>query len=136
MAVLDTNVIIRYLTKDNADHARQAYELLQEVDAGKRTMLLPEGVLVEIVQVLSSKQLYNVARGTIRERLRAILSMPGIRLPNKRSYLQALDLYVDYSRLSFVDALCIAHAQRSEGGVVVSFDEGYKNLPGVKWEQP
>ena len=73
MAVLDTNVLLRYLTLDNPDHAQRAFALLQQIEAGTRTAVLPEGVLVETVQVLSSRNLYNVGREEIRARLAPVL---------------------------------------------------------------
>jgi predicted nucleic acid-binding protein len=136
MAVLDTNVIVRYLTQDHAEHARRAYDLLKEVEAGNRSVFLPEGVLVEVVQVLSSRQLYQVDRQTIRQRLRPIILLPLVQLPNKRAYLNALDVYVDYPRLSFVDSICVAQAQRHQDKTVISFDEGFRNVPGLNWERP
>ena len=136
MAVLDTNIFIRYLSLDNADQAERAFALLQELEAGNRTALLPERVLVEIVQVLSSKRLYNLGREEIRGRLSPIIRLPAVKLANKRSYLHAFDLYVDYSRLSFVDALCIAHTQREPEPTVLSFDRDFDNIPGVRWEEP
>src|SRR2546428_215942 len=34
MAVLDTNVILRYLTQENPDHSRRAFALIQQLVAG------------------------------------------------------------------------------------------------------
>jgi predicted nucleic acid-binding protein len=65
VAVLDTNVLLRYLTDDDPDHAERALRLLQRVEAGERSVLLTEGVLIEIVQVLASKRLYNLPREII-----------------------------------------------------------------------
>src|SRR5437867_3085655 len=113
MVVLDTNVILRYLTQDNPDRSRRAFALIQQLEAGERTATLPEAVLVETVQVLSSKRLYNVSREEIRTRLGVVLRLRGVKLPQKRTYLRALDLCVEYARLSFVDALCVADAART-----------------------
>lgn len=57
-------------------------------------------------------------------------------MANKRIYFEAFDLYVEFSRLSFVDALCAAYARHSEDKTVVSFDHDFRNLPDVVWEQP
>jgi predicted nucleic acid-binding protein len=136
MATLDTNVIIRYLTQDDPDQAQRALGLLEQIESRALTALLPEGVLVEAVQVLSSKRLYDVSRDVIRARLGAVLRLPRLQMPNKRTYLRALDLYVDYPRLSFVDALCAAHAQRQPDATVISFDRDFRGIPGVTWREP
>jgi uncharacterized protein len=135
MAVLDTNVFIRYITDDNADHAPRAYALLQQIERGERTALLPEGVFVEIVQVLESTT-YQMDRESIRLRLGAVLAMPGIELPNKRIHVEALDLFIDYSRLSIVDALCVAYAKKHDDQTVITFDRGFRNIPGIVREEP
>jgi predicted nucleic acid-binding protein len=136
MATLDTNVLIRYLTQDDPGLAARAFALLEQVEEGSRSVLLLEGVLVEAVQVLVSRRLYNVSREVIRTRLRYIIGLAHVELTNKRVYLDALDIFVDFPRLSFVDALCAAHAQRSRDRTVISFDRGFRDLPGVRWEEP
>jgi predicted nucleic acid-binding protein len=136
MATLDTNVLIRYLTQDDPGLAARALALLEQVGEGSRSVTLLEGVLVETVQVLVSKRLYNVSREIIRTRLRYIISLTHVELINKRVYLEALDIFVDLPRLSFVDALCASYARRSRDRTVISFDRDFRNLPGVRWEQP
>ena len=136
MAILDTNILVRYLTDDDVELAPRAYAFLQEVEQGERTVTLPEAVLIETVQVVSSPKSYNVDRETIAIRLETILRMPGIQIANKQTYLDAFDWYQRYSRLSYVDALCVAYAQHSSDPTVVSFDRGFRNLPGIRWHVP
>jgi predicted nucleic acid-binding protein len=136
MAILDTNVLIRYLTNDDEGQSARAIAFLEEIEARRRTVILTEAVLAETVQVLAAPWLYAVDRETIRTRLLAVLRMPNLTLANKNIYYEALDLYVRYSRLSFVDALCVAHAQHSDDKTVISFDRDFRNLPGLQWEQP
>jgi predicted nucleic acid-binding protein len=135
MAVLDTNVLLRYLLNDDPEHSPRAVAFLKEVESGRRTVMVPEGVLVEVVQVLSSRRSYNVDRETIMNRLTAVLILPHVQIPNKQTYLRALSLFVDYSRLSFVDALCAAYARQSDDKTVISFDHDFRNLPDLVWDQ-
>lgn len=60
---------------------------------GDLAITTSEGVLVEAVYVLSSKALYNLPRSAIRTRLIGIITLQGLKLPRKRTYLHALDLY-------------------------------------------
>jgi predicted nucleic acid-binding protein len=63
---LDTNVFLRHFTEADPAQAhlvRQAEQsrgILHGLAAGTRVATTCEGVIVEIVQVLSSKNLYNV----------------------------------------------------------------------------
>jgi predicted nucleic-acid-binding protein len=84
-------------------------------------------VLVETVNVLSSRRLYNLLREQIAQILTDVVSLPGLSLPN-RDVLDALALYGD-NNVDFVDTLNAAHAKRA-GGVNVSFDRDYDKLPG------
>ena len=68
MEYLDTNVLVRYLTKDDPDLAARAYEILQEVEQGTRPIFMTEAVLAEVIYVLSSKKLYNIPRSTLSHR--------------------------------------------------------------------
>jgi predicted nucleic acid-binding protein len=130
---LDTNVIIRYLTEAPAgsDLAARAYAYLQELESGSASARLTEGVLVEAVQVLSSRNLYNRPRDEIERRLVAIINLHGVQLPNKRRYVRALGLYVAMPALDFVDALLVAYAESETAPAVVSFDEDFDRVPGI-----
>lgn len=127
---LDTNVIIRYLTQDNPQQAEKAYQILQQVEAGAFTITTSEAVIVETVQVLSSKALYNLPRQEIRNYLYPILTLRGLKLSQKRVYLQALDLYAS-TNLDFVDALNIAHMERAKTNTIVSFDQDFDRIQGI-----
>jgi predicted nucleic acid-binding protein len=135
MAVMDTNVLMRYLVDDNVDQTPRALRFLESIEAGQREVSVPESVFVEVVQVMMS-DLYKTSRETVRERLRPILALPGIEMPNKRSYTVALDLFVDFPRLSIVDSICAAHAQRHDDQIVITFDRGFRNIPGIIREEP
>lgn len=136
MAVLDTNVLLRYMTGDVPEQASRALALLQEIESGNLTAYLPEGVIVETVQNLTWRDSYDVDRETVRRKLLGILNLSGIQMTNKRTYLRALEIYITYPRLSFVDSLCVAHAERSDDPTVITFDRGFRNLPDVTWREP
>ena len=131
MTPLDTNVIIRFLTNDHPILSPRAYALFVDLAAGDTTASLTEAVLVESVQVLSSKNLYNRPRAEIARHLGNIIRLQGVKLPRKRRYLRALDLYVAWPGLSFVDSLLAAYAEESPPPTVISFDEGFDRLPGI-----
>ena len=135
MAVLDTNVLIRYLANDHVDLSPRALGFLQSVEAGERAVYLPEGVFIETVQVMMS-EMYRKDREEVRRLLRPILALPGIEMQHKRSYNLALDIFVDYPRLSIVDSICAAHSDRYDDNTVVTFDRGFRNIAGVTLEEP
>lgn len=130
---LDTNVVIRYVTRDDPERARQADELFRAVRAGARQLTTGEGVLVEIVQVLSSPRLYNRPREEIRGIVSGLLALDGFVMPNSGMYLRALDLYAS-TNLDFVDVLNVAQMERDGMSTILSFDHGFDRLPITRRE--
>ena len=136
MAPLDTNIIIRYLANDHPVLSPRAYALFRDLAAGTRSVLLIEAVLVETVQVLSSKALYNLAPADIARHVGNIIRFPGVKLSRKRRYLRALELYATTPALSFVDALLAVYAQEAPAPTIVSFDTDFDRLPWLTREAP
>jgi predicted nucleic acid-binding protein len=136
MALLDANVILRHITRDNPDWSPRAYALLEQLESGMRSLTITEAVIVEVVHVLASKTLYTLPREEIRRHLSAILSLRGLRMTHKATYPRALDLYVTHRRLSSVDALDVAHLERLKTPEIVSFDRDYDRVPGVRRHEP
>ena len=132
---LDTNVLIRHITQDQPDQATRAGAFFDQVETGEQTITTCEGVLVEAVQVLSSRNLYNRPRTEIREYLTRFLLLPALRLPHKQTYRRALDLYAA-SNLDFVDSLAVAHMERTGIVTIVSFDRGFDRVLGVSRREP
>lgn len=135
LAFLDTNILIRYLTRDDPDKAARAYTLLQEVEQDRRRVTTTEAVIAEVVYVLSSRALYNVPRSVIRQRLGDILALRGLRLPNKGVYRRALDLYAT-ANLDFTDCLIVARMEHARLTEVFSFDHGFERIPGISRVEP
>ena len=136
MPILDVNVIIRFVTRDQENLARRAVALFERLQRGAANVTLPEAVLSETVYVLSSKNLYNMSRDAVRSQLVALLNMPGVHVLSRQTCLRTLDIFVDYPSLSFVDALCVAYAEEEPGGVVLSFDRDFRRVNTITWEEP
>jgi predicted nucleic acid-binding protein len=80
MTHIDTNIIIRYLTKDDPEKAKRAYGLFQKVSRAEEEIAITEAVITEVVYVLSSKRLYNISRDAIVKRFLPILLLKGVHL--------------------------------------------------------
>jgi predicted nucleic-acid-binding protein len=135
MELLDTNVIIRHIAQDHADHSRRVYRLFQDVDRGERVVTITEAVLVETVQVLSSPRLYALSRADIHRHLTSLLSLAGLSLPHKSMYLRALDLYAT-TNLDFVDCINVGHLERADLDAILSFDRDYDRVSNVIRREP
>ncbi len=132
---LDTNLIIRFLTPDDPEQAARAYDAFQQAEAGTLTLVSTEGVVVEAVQVLSSKQLYNLPRAVIRDQVTDILQVRGLEVPDRDTLLRALVLYA-VTNLDFVDVLILTHMERRGITTVLSFDRGFDRIEGITRREP
>lgn len=135
MEFLDTNVIVRYLTKDDAAKAERCFELFQRVKRKEIRLATSESVLAEVVYVLSSRTLYNQPRENVRALLLPIINLPGLKIPYRRTFQRALDLYAS-TNLDFEDALSIAHMERLKVGTLLSYDEDFDKVKGIERREP
>src|SRR5688572_12750166 len=65
---LDTNVFIRYLTRDDEKKAAACFELFQHVGRGEEQVTTCEAIVTEVVYVLSSRGSYGLNHAEIRAR--------------------------------------------------------------------
>lgn len=124
MRGLDTNVIIRYVTRDEEEKAARCLELLRRAERGEEELFLPECILTEAVYVLSSRRLYGLPRERVRDLLVAVVGLRGVRMPDKAACLEALELYGE-SDLDFEDALLVAHLRSLGVSGVYSYDRHF-----------
>ena len=137
MRFLDTNVILRYLTRDDEAKAEACYELFQRVQRGEEELSTCEAIVTEAVYVLSSPRLsYRLSHEEIRARLLPILTLRGLKLPQKRVYLRALDLYASSPFLDFEDAVAVAHMEQRGITEIVSYDQDFDRMSGLRRIEP
>lgn len=131
---IDANILLRYLRNDIPDQSRRSRRLLEQVEQGNLKVVLLPQVLFEVVFTLNWT--YKVPRADIRDTLRDILALPGIRLPNKTLYYAALDLFVQYN-VPFVDAYIAAYMQSKGDREIYSWDAtDFDKLPGITRLEP
>ncbi len=135
MPFVDTNIFLRYLTRDDPDKAQACFELFKRAEANQIALTATETVIAEVVYVLSSKRTYNLPRDQIRARLYPLLTLRGLRLPQRRTVLRALDLYVTYP-IDFEDALIVAHMERQTVRDLYSYDRDFDKVPSVNRQEP
>lgn len=135
MTFVDTNIFVRYLTQDDPVKAQACYELFKQAAANQIDLMTTEAVIAEIVYILASKRLYNLARGEIRARLYPLLSVEGLRLDDRNIYLRALDVYATYS-IDFEDALIVARMAQQDLVDLYSYDRDFDQIPKISRREP
>ena len=79
---------------------------------------------------------YRLSHEDVRARLLPILTLRGVRLPQKRVYLRALDLYASSPFLDFEDALAMAHVEHRRLTEIVSYDKNFDRVTGLQRVEP
>ena len=123
LVLLDTNVIIRFLTNDSPELSRRAELIFRR--AKKSQLIIPDFILMEIVWVLLS--FYGLKKEEVIEKLEAMLTF--IKFDFNRPVLRrAIDLYRSFN-ISFVDAYLLAWT-KTKSISLVTFDRQLKKIEG------
>ncbi len=123
--VVDANVILRFLLKDDEQLYSIAEDFFESVLKGKRFAYIPEAVIAEVVYVL--EKLYKVNRSEISDILREILQVKHVKTYSKDTLMKALDIYSS-KKIDFVDCLICAYGKDYE---VISFDKDVSKCLGL-----
>lgn len=136
MRLIDTNIIIRYLTKDDPVKAAACQRLIQDIKSGKDRAETTESVIAEAVYILSSPKHYNLSHDDVVTNLAPIVQLRGLTVPRKRVLLRALELYRQYRHLDFEDCINVATVEATSSSTIVSYDRGFDKVPGLTRQEP
>jgi predicted nucleic-acid-binding protein len=133
-AVIDTNLLVRYLTEDDPSKANEVKRLLLKAAEGAIRLLIPSVVIAELVWVLQS--FYKLERGEIVPLLNAILRTHGVEVSDKAVVADAIAIYVGDS-IDFIDAWIVAFAKAAEVRTIYTFDKKhFKGIAGIEIMHP
>lgn len=133
LPVIDTNIFVRHVRQDHADHSARATAYLLRIRRGELVAKTSELVVFETVYVLQS--VYRMSKSEIATVLLPIIVLPNLKIRNKARLHKALDWYVRYN-LSFVDAYLAVMTQQQRLPALVSFDRNYDRVPGIPRVEP
>ena len=106
MIALDTNVVVRYLVKDDAGQSEQAFRLI-----ASQSVYVTLTLLMETEWVL--RKTYGYSREQISGALAHVAALEQVTLENPMSVRLALDLYG--SGFDFADAVHLVLAKSASG---------------------
>ncbi len=130
---LDTNILLRYFTRDDEEKARKTLALLTRVE--RREERVETSVIVVFETVYALQRLYRVPRPRIRELLTPILGLRGLRLPGKNVCVDALDLYAS-SNISYADAYHAVYVKARGVTEIYSWDSDFDKIEGIARVEP
>jgi len=127
MLGIDTNVLVRFLVRDDDAQFERARRLIKrEISAGRR-VFVNQLVIMETEWVLRSR--YAVSKHQIIEALSGLLDAADVQFEDEPAIEQALFLWKD-TTADFADCLIGAKNRRLGCRATASFDSKASKLPG------
>ena len=127
MIGIDTNVLVRYLIRDDEGQFRKALALIRREAAARRPILISLVVLLETEWVLRSR--YRLRKDDIVAAISRLLDTSDFELENEPSVEEALHVWKK-NRADFADCLIGVLYRRLGCEATVTFDTRTSNLAG------
>ena len=120
MKALDTNILIRFLVKDDERQAEAVYGLFKRAEFEKESFFVPLPVVLETIWVLES--VYDVSPNDILDAFRELLSMPLLKFESQPA-VQAFASFAKDHSLDLSDLLIAQSAHYSGCEKVLTLDK-------------
>jgi predicted nucleic-acid-binding protein len=127
MLGLDTNVLVRFLVRDDEKQFERARRLLQRETGRGEAVLISLLVLLEAEWVLRSR--YELPKSEIAGAFSGLLDSAELVFEDEASVEQALLVWKE-SSAQFADCLIGAHHTKFQCRATASFDDKALRLPG------
>jgi len=127
MIGIDTNVLVRFLVRDDETQFEKAQRLIRREFGRGETVLISQLVLLETEWVLRSR--YALAKNDIVRAFSGLLDSEEFTIEDEASVEQALFLWKD-SPAEFADCLIGLRHLKLGCGATASFDARALRLPG------
>lgn len=129
--VVDTNVLLRFLTDDVPNQARRVEDRLREVQRGEIELFIYPITIVELLFHLENW--YKYPKQDACKKIEVLLSPEWMKVEEKSAVVAAIDLYKQ-KNIDFVDLLLWSFAKNRDYGVL-SFDKDFDKLtPKIRVE--
>lgn len=135
MYFVDTNLFIRFLSRDNAEKAAKCKVLFEKALASEVKLFTSELVIAEVVCVLQSPKTYNQKPVRIRELLLPLVTMKNLNFPNKEMYPDIFELFASHN-VDYIDAYNTVLMQRKSITDIYSFDPHFDLINNINRLEP
>lgn len=127
MLGIDTNVLVRFLVRDDEAQFEKARKLIRREVAAGRRVFVNQLVLMETEWVLRSR--YTVPKNQIIEAISGLLNATDVQFEDEPAIEEALFIWKD-SIADFADCLISAKNRRIGCRATATFDVKAARLPG------
>ena len=113
MKIIDANIILRYLLKDNLELHKKSVPLIET-----NRVFVPNEIAAELVYVL--EKVYSIPKKEIRDVLAVLFARGNFNFIDKDVILSSLEYYSGYN-LDYADALLVSY-KKIQKAEVLTFD--------------
>lgn len=124
---IDTNLFMRFFTKDNQIMVDQVKKIFSQAESGKYKLATSAIVLSEIIYTLQS--FYGLKKKDVEKHITYILEMKNLLLIDTTKFKKAFSIYAKHSQ-KISDCLIIT--QVPQNYFLCTFDKELKKLIGEK----
>ena len=126
--LIDTNVILRFITGEPEDQAQQAKKLIEKCESGVLSVRILPLVVAEVTFVLTGR-FYEFKRTEIARELIQFIQTPSFEVESRDVLIAAILIFRDH-KIDYIDAYLAAEAQASGCGIA-SFYRDFKKISGL-----
>jgi predicted nucleic acid-binding protein len=130
---VDTNIFLRYLTKDDPSKYEKCREMFKRAMHGEIGIATSGMVIAELVWTLQSY--YKVAKAEVIEKVSVILGTENLFIPDKDVLADALVLYAR-KNIDFIDAYNAVFMKYHGLREIYSYDEDFEMIEDIKRKEP
>jgi len=135
MHFIDTNIFLRFLTKDDPQKAEACRSLLNQASEGKIKLYTNDIVFAELIWVLQSPKIYNLSPSEISELIISLAMIRGLNFPTKKYIPAMMELFVS-ADIDFIDIYNTVMMDTRDIDTIYSYDSDFDCLEGITRVEP
>ena len=130
---IDTNIFLRYLTKDDPSKYDKCREIFKKAVEGKIELATSGIVIAELIWTLLSY--YKAPKADVIEKISIIVSTENLYIPDKNIITDALVLY-GRKNIDYIDAVNAVFMRYHGFDEIYSYDKDFDMVEDIKREEP
>jgi len=130
---VDTNIFLRYLTKDDPSKYEKCKEMFKKAMKGEIAITTSGMVVAELVWTLLSY--YKVPKAEVIEKVSVIVGTKNLSIPDKHIVADALVLYAR-KNVDFIDAYNAIFMRYHGLREIFSYDEDFELMEDIQRREP
>jgi predicted nucleic acid-binding protein len=130
---VDTNVFLRYLTKNDFSKYKKCRGMFKKALEGEIALSTSGMVIAELIWTLLSY--YKVPKAEVIEKVSVILGTENLFIPDKNVFADAIVLYAR-KNIDFIDAYNAAFMKYHGLHEIYSYDEDFETIEDIERKEP